>query len=56
MSKIIFEVRQKNGSQVIARIGAANHSEEPHMGLAEIAIGGTLFLAAAGLLLFLLTI
>jgi hypothetical protein len=56
MSKIIFEVRQKNGSQVIARIGAANHSEEPHLGLAEVAIGGTLFLAAVGFVFFLLTI
>ncbi|MCU0788119.1 MAG: hypothetical protein MUC91_08020 [Verrucomicrobia bacterium] len=56
MSKIIFEVRQKNGSLVNARIGATNHSEEAHMGLVEFAVGGTLLLAAVGFVLFLLTI
>ena len=56
MSKMVFEVRQKNGSLVTARLGATNHSEEPHMGLAEVAIGGTLFIAAAGLLFILLVI
>ena len=56
MSKMIFEVRQKNGSLVHARIGATNHGEEAHLGLAEFAIGGVLFLAAAGMVLFLLTI
>ena len=56
MSKMLFEVRQKNGSLVTARIGATNHSEEPHMGLAEIAIGGTIFIAAVGFVFFLLVI
>jgi len=56
MSKIIFEVRQKNGSLVTARVGATNHSEETHTGLVDIAIGGTLFLAATGIVLFLMTI
>ena len=53
---MIFEVRQKNGSLVNARIGATNHGEEAHLGLAEVAIGGTLFLAAMGFVVFLLTI
>lgn len=56
MSKMVFEVRQKNGSLVTARIGATNHSEEARIGLAEIAIGGTLFVATAGFVLFLLSI
>jgi hypothetical protein len=56
MSKMVFEVQQKNGSLVSARLGATNHSEEAHMGLAEVAIGGTLFMAAAGFVFFLLVI
>lgn len=56
MSKMVFEVRQKNGSWVSARLGAKNHSEEAHMGMAEVAIGGSLFIAAAGLVCFLLLI
>ena len=56
MSKIIFEVRRKNGSLVTARVGATNHSEESQTGLADVAIGGTLFLAAVGIVLFLMTI
>jgi hypothetical protein len=56
MSKMIFEVRQKNGSLVNARIGATNHSEEAHLGVVEFAVGGTLFLAAMGFVLFLLSI
>ena len=56
MSKMIFEVRHRNGSLVNPRIGATNHSEETHLGLVDIAIGGTLFLAAAGIVVFLLTL
>lgn len=56
MSKMVFEVRQRNGSLVTARLGATNHSEEAHMGLAEVAIGGTLFIAAIGFVFFLLTL
>ncbi|MCU0771785.1 MAG: hypothetical protein MUE94_08475 [Verrucomicrobia bacterium] len=56
MSKMVFEVRQKNGALVTARLGATNHSEEAHLGVAEIAIGGTLFLAAVGFVCFLLLI
>ena len=56
MSKIIFEVRHKSGSLVTARIGATNHSEESQTGLVDVAIGGTLFLVAAGIVLFLVTI
>lgn len=56
MNKMVFEVRQKDGSLVTARLGATNHSEEARMGLAELAIGGTLFIAAAGFVLFLLSI
>lgn len=56
MSKMIFEVRQKNGSLVHARIGAANHGEEAHMGLAEFAIGSSLFLAALVFVFYLLSL
>jgi hypothetical protein len=54
MSKMVFEVRQKNGSLVTARLGATNHSEEGRLGLADIAVGGTLFIATAGFVFFLL--
>ncbi len=54
MSKISFEVRRKNGSWVQARLGPSNHSEEAHMGTAELAIGGALFLFAAGFVFLLL--
>ena len=54
MSKMVFEVRQENGSLVTARIGATNHSEEARTGLADIAIGGGLFVATAGFVFFLL--
>jgi hypothetical protein len=56
MSKLVFEVQQKNGSWVNARLGAKNHSEEAHMGMADVAIGGSLFIAAAGFVCFLLLI
>ena len=56
MSKMVFEVQHKNGSFVSARLGAKNHSEEAHMGLAEVAIGGSLFVAAASFVFFLLVI
>ena len=54
MSKLIFEVRPKNGALVTARLGATNHSEEARSSLAELAVGGLLLLAAAGFVLFLL--
>ena len=53
MSKMVFEVRQKNGALVTARLGATNHSEEARMGVADIAIGGSLFVVTAGFLFFL---
>lgn len=53
---MIFEVRHKNGALVNARIGATNHSEETHTGLAEVAIGGMLLIAAAGFVFFLLLV
>jgi hypothetical protein len=56
MSKMVFEVRQKNGSFVSARLGATNHSEEPRLGPAEIAIGSALAFVTAGFLFFLLWI
>jgi len=56
MSNLVFEVRQKNGSLVTARLGATNHSEEPRMGLADVAVGGALFVAAAGFVFFLLMV
>ena len=56
MSKIIFEVPQKNGALVSARIGATNHSEEPHTSPLELAVGGALVLLAVGFVFFLLTL
>lgn len=56
MSKMVFEVQQKNGSFVSARLGAKNHGEEAHMGMAEVAVGGSLFVAAVGFVFFLLLI
>lgn len=56
MSKMVFEVRQKNGSLVTARLGATNHSEEARLGAADVAIGIGLFSVAAGFVLFLLTV
>jgi hypothetical protein len=54
MNKMSFEVRRKNGAWVQARLGATNHSEEPHMSTAELAIGGALFLFASGFVFLLL--
>ena len=55
MSKIVFEVPQKNGSFVTARIGSRNHTEDTHASLTEMAIGGVLFLIAVGFVLFLIS-
>lgn len=54
MSKMVFEVRQKNGSLVHTRLGASNHSEEAHIGTLELAVGAALFLFAAGFVFLLL--
>ena len=56
MNKMVFEVPQKNGALIHPRIGSSHHSQDTHIGLAEWAIGGTLFLLAAGFVLFLLTL
>lgn len=56
MSKMVFEVRQKSGSLVIARLGATSHSDEPHSGLAQLTIGAILLIAASGLVFFLLVL
>jgi len=54
MRKLLFEVRRKNGALIQGRLGATNHSEEAHMGTAELAIGGALFLFASGFVFLLL--
>ena len=53
---MVFEVRQKNGSLVTSRLGATNHSEEARLGVADLAIGGSLFVMTLGVVFFLLLI
>jgi hypothetical protein len=55
MSRVIYEVRRKDGSFVSPRLGSSHHSNESQSGLAELAIGGLLFLIAAGFVFFVLT-
>jgi hypothetical protein len=53
MSTITFKVHRRNGDYVKAGIVPANHSEEPHFGLLDIAIV-TFFLTGVGCLIYLL--
>jgi hypothetical protein len=53
MSAIVFKVNRKSGALIKASVAPANHSEEPHFGLADGLIVAFL-LASAGSLICLL--
>ena len=53
MSAITFKVQGKSGDYVKASVVPANHSQEPHFGLLDMAIVTVLLLGVSGLIYLL---